>query len=353
VRLATGLVSIMRETLVQWLRCPECRSTMTLDARLRSDEHVMEGLLACTGCERSYPILRGVPRLLPDGVRSGVPALGFDEMQLRTQRSFGYQWTRFGELRDEFEQQLLWFISPPITREFFFGKLGIDAGCGFGRHMYWAAKWGAEIVGIDLSAAVDRAFANTAHLPNAHVVQGDIYHLPVARGAFDFAYSLGVLHHLPDTALGVANVARCVRPGGSVITWLYAGGQGKWLARFEPVRRAVSRLPLSVIYWLSLALACVGYPVVIVPFRWLARAGVARGLLQRLPSHFKYYADYPFRVYHADWVDRLSAPVRFYFTPAEARQLLERQGLEAVEVFPTLATGVTAVGRVSAERLPQ
>ncbi len=340
----------MRESLVQWLRCPECRSTLTLDARLRSNEHVMKGLLACTGCQRSYPILSGVPRLLPDRL-SPVPAVGFNEMQLRTQRSFGYQWTRFGDLRDEFEQQFLWFISPPITREFFLGKLGIDAGCGFGRHMYWAAQWGAEIIGIDLSAAVDRAFANTAHLPSAHVVQGDIYHLPVARDAFDFAYSLGVLHHLPDTALGVASVARCVRPGGSVITWLYAGGRGKWFARVEPLRQAVSKLPLSVLYWLAFAIAGVGYPAAIIPFRWLSRAGVARSLLDRLPSHFKYYVAYPFRVYHADWVDRVSAPVRSYFTPAEAREMLERQGLEEVEAYPTLETGVTVVGRVS-RRLP-
>lgn len=342
----------MRETLVQWLRCPECLATLTLESRVRSDEHVMEGLLQCRVCQRSYPILRGVPRLLPDRLRSSVPAQEFDDVQARTQRSFGYQWTRFGELRDEFEQQFLWFIFPPITREFFSGKRGIDAGCGFGRHLYWAARWGAEVIGVDLSVAVDRAFANTAHLPTAHVVQGDIYQLPVARGVFDFVYSLGVLHHLPDTGRGVASVARCVRPGGTVITWLYAGGRGKWFAHVEPLRRALSRLPLSVLYSLSLVIASIGYPFAIAPCRWLSRAGVAPGLMKRLPSHLKYYAAYPFRVYHADWVDRISAPVRSYFTPAEAQELLERQGLEFVEVHPTLGTGVTAVGRVSAENPP-
>ena len=343
----------MREAIVDLLRCPECGASLSLRVDMRSGDHVMTGLLDCTGCARAFPVLRGVPRLLPDALGGAFARGNFNALQHRTQRSFGYQWMRFGQLRPEFEGQFLWFISPPITRAFFAGKRGIDAGCGFGRHLYWAARWGAEMIGVDVSAAVDRAFANTAHLPNAHIVQGDIYHLPVARREFDFAYSLGVLHHLPDTALGVASVARCVRPGGEVITWLYAGGWGKWFERVEPVRRALAKLPLPVLYWLSLAIAGVGYPAAIVPYRWLCRTGFARGFLDRLPSHLRYYAAYPFRVYHADWVDRLSAPVRSYFTPPEARALLEGQGLEAVEVYPTLETGVTAVGRVAAERLPQ
>src|SRR5205807_852626 len=189
----------MRDAIVDLLRCPECRASLRLHVDERSGEHVMKGVLTCAGCGRAFPVLRGVPRLLPDALQDTLRSDPFDAMQRRTQRSFGYQWIRFGELRPEFEEQFLWFISPPITPGFFAGKRGIDAGCGFGRHLYWAARWGAETIGIDVSEAVDSAFANTAHMPNAHVVLGDIYRLPVAQSEFDFAYSLGVLHHLPDT----------------------------------------------------------------------------------------------------------------------------------------------------------
>ncbi len=324
-----------------------------MSAEERSADHVITGRLSCTACKRAFPILRGVPRLLPDGLRGDQTDDSFNAVQQRTQRSFGYQWMRFGELRPEFEEQFLWFISPPITRGFFAGKRGVDAGCGCGRHLYWAASWGAEIIGVDVSDSVDRAFANTAHLPNAHIVQGDIYHLPVAPSEFDFAYSLGVLHHLPDTARGLASVAQCVRPGGKVITWLYSGGRGKWFERVEPLRRAVSKLPLPVLYWISFVIAGLGYPTVIVPYRWLSRMRLFRGLLKRLPSHVKYYAAYPFRVYHADWVDRLSPPVRSYFRAPEAQALLEGQGLASVETYLTLETGVTAVGQVVREHSPQ
>ncbi len=306
----------------------------------------MEGTLACKGCELTYPVVRGVPRMLPRTTEPSNPKHSFTRSQRRTQRSFGYQWTRFGELRPEFEQQFLWFISPPITKEFFAGKTGLDAGCGFGRHMYWAAQWGAEVIGVDLSAAVDRAFENTRHLDRAHVVQGDIYNLPFGERTFDFAYSLGVLHHLPDTAAGVGSVGRHVRPSGKVIVWLYAGGRNKWFARVEPLRRWVSKLPLSMLYWLCFGIAIVGYAAVILPYRWLSRTGAASRVLSRAPSHLKYYSAYPFRVYHADWVDRLSAPLRFYYTPAEARDLLQNQGLVSVEAHATMETGVTGVGEV-------
>jgi SAM-dependent methyltransferase len=59
---------------------------------------------------------------------------------------------------------------------------------------------------MDLSDAVETAYANLGKMPNVHVVQGDIYHPPFARpeggGPFDFIYSIGVLHHLPDPEAG-------------------------------------------------------------------------------------------------------------------------------------------------------
>ena len=157
----------MRERLLMWLRCPVCGSSLEVVEAVWDAGHVMEGTLACKGCELTYPVTRGVPRMLPRTTDLSNHDHSFTKSQGRTQRSFGYQWTRFGELRPEFEQQFLWFISPPITQEFFAGKTGLDAGCGFGRHMYWAVQWGAEVIGVDLSAAVDRAFENTRHLDRA------------------------------------------------------------------------------------------------------------------------------------------------------------------------------------------
>ena len=101
----------------------------------------------------------------------------------------------------------------PIEPAFFKDKLVLDAGCGIGRHAFFAAAYGAkEVIGIDLSDAVDTAFENVGHLPNAHIVQADIYDPPFRRatagGDFDFIYSIGVLHHLPDPESGLRSLVR-------------------------------------------------------------------------------------------------------------------------------------------------
>ena len=81
------------------------------------------------------------------------------------------------------------------------GSLGLavlECGCGMGRHAVIASHFGARaVIGLDLGDAVEAAFENTRHVPGISIVQGDIYFPPFGNGAFDAAYSLGVLHHLP------------------------------------------------------------------------------------------------------------------------------------------------------------
>jgi trans-aconitate methyltransferase len=82
---------------------------------------------------------------------------------------------------DKYNEQFLGCIQP-IKPEFFQDKIVSKAGCGKGRQHILGGKLGAkEVVGIDLSAAVESAFQATRHLPNAHVVQADIFKLPFKR----------------------------------------------------------------------------------------------------------------------------------------------------------------------------
>src|SRR6266508_4842197 len=206
----------MRRRHLDLLMCPWCQGTLSVepfdDSKPNGD--VVEGLLRCT-CSRVFPIVNGIPRILegafklfPDFVtrhRERLPPLpdvpvlrtGQAEAVRRTRESFGYQWTQFSEMAIDFRENFLNYIAP-LDESFFKGKLGLDLGCGFGRHIYNAAKFGAEMIGVDLSDAIESTRANTKDLPNVHPVQADVYHLPIKPGVLDFAYSIGVLHHLPD-----------------------------------------------------------------------------------------------------------------------------------------------------------
>src|SRR5580658_8096944 len=237
----------MRDAALPLLCCPLCRGDLALHAPSRAaDGHVMSGALRCAGCAAEFAIRDGVPRLVPPGTVVLQAAA-------QTAQRFGQQWKTFDHMAEYQEKWLRGWLQP-LGPDDLRGKTILEAGCGKGRHTVVVAGWGARsIVALDLSEAVDVAFTHTRHLPSAHVVQGDILHPPLRR-AFDVAFSVGVLHHLPDPRAGFDTLLRLVTPGGKIAVWVYGYESNEWIVRYvTPLReRVTARLPAPLLYWLSL-----------------------------------------------------------------------------------------------------
>jgi SAM-dependent methyltransferase len=352
----------MKPRLLEWMQCPWCGGAFTTEAFAGSpDAGIDEGLLRCT-CGRVFPIVRGIPRILdnafalnpefavrfadrlpPSMPQPGYPAPNAEAIR-RTRESFGYQWTVFSEMAVDFRKNFLEYISP-VDETFFVGKRGLDLGCGFGRHIYNAAKFGAEMVGVDISDAIESTRVNTAGLPNVHLVQADVYNLPFRAGVFDFAYSIGVLHHLPEPEKGFQCVVRTVRPGGSVFIWVYSNSRRLVNLVLESVRAVTTRSPKSVQQGLSFVAASIDWAGFVMPYRTLSRLPVVGRFVRRfgLPR-LKVYGEYPFQVVYADWFDRLAAPIRFYYDGDAMRGWLERADLGDTTISPTGLFGWRAYG---------
>lgn len=312
----------MRRTLLQWLCCPACGGGLRVEDARELGAHIMSGLLRCDRCG-TYPIIDGVPRFV-----STAP-------HPQTQRSFGFQWTRFSKMHGAFEQSFLNYVEP-LRPEMFRGRLALDAGCGFGRHLYYAASYGAEAIGVDVSEAVNAAFRTTAHLPTAHVVQADLYHLPFKPGMFDLIYSLGVLHHLPRPEAAFHQLLRYLAPGGRMAVWVYSAARQGINTALECARRVTTRLPLPVLLWLSWAAGLLDWALFILPYRLAYACPLTHSLAERLAwPRVRLYAAYPLDVCVADWFDRLSAPLRFYYTAVQLAAWCEHQPLTDVRITPT------------------
>jgi len=362
---AVGRSTGMKHRLLEWLQCPWCGGAFTVESFVSTESgDIDEGVLRC-GCARVFPIVRGIPRILADAFvlhpdfaaryRSRLPATlpqhepaePHAEAIRSTRESFGYQWTVFSEMVVDFRENFLQYISP-VDERFFPGKLGLDLGCGFGRHIYNAAKFGAEMVGVDISEAIESTRANVEGLPNVHLVQADVYHLPFRPGVFDFAYSIGVLHHLPEPETAFQRVVSLVRPGGSVFIWVYSNRRRFLNFALESVRAVTTRSPKPAQQLLSFVGAAIDWSLFIVPYRAAARMPAIGTFARRIgPPRLKVYAEYPFQVVYADWFDRLAAPIRYYYDDRAMRGWLERAHLGRTAISPTGLFGWRAYGERS------
>jgi SAM-dependent methyltransferase len=151
---------------------------------------------------------------------------------------------------------------------------------------------------------------------------------------FDLAYSIGVVHHLPDPEEGLASLARVVGPGGTLFAWVYGHEHNGFVRRVvDPVRRHVtSRMPPSVMRVVALPLAAAFHAVVRLVYRPLR--GTRPGRRLPLSDYLTSVGGFSFRQNYNIVFDQLVAPTAHYVRGDELRGWLERAGLRDVEISP-------------------
>src|SRR5579859_430010 len=303
----------MRREALNFLACPNCGGALALCGEAREERgQIIAGKLACAVCKREFSIRDGVPILLPATL---------EHLKLETASRFAEEWTRWSDLRGYYSQEFFDWIAP-VTGEDFRGKTVFEGGCGKGRHTSIVASLGAKaIVSVDLGESAFVAFAHTREMPNAHVVIGDLLHPPVLP-VFDMAFSVGVLHHLPDPAAGFASLASRVRDGGRVFFWVYGYEGNEWITRYvNPIRRAVtSKLPAGLLSALCLVPSLFLWAVIKLFYRPRADGKGPKHL--PYGDYFASMYGYPFDEIHANVFDQLVTPVAFYLKEEEVRPWL-------------------------------
>lgn len=281
------------------LRCPACRGALA-----RSTE---PPALRCPACDRDYPEVGGVPRFA-----------GEDYVA-----SFGRQWNRYDVARDE-EDEAVFAVKTGVAPRELGGKLVLDAGCGGGRYARLLGRQGARVVGVDLSASVEKAAALCADLPGVTILRADLTRLPLAEATFDLAFSIGVLHHGPDPRGAFAEVARRVKPGGTLAVWLYRRNTRpqEWV---NSALRAVStRLPARALEPLCVGLGALG------------GLPVLNRTLNKV-ANFSNHPDWTLRV--CDNFDWYAPRYQSHHTVAELKRWFDEEGYDDLRELPPARSG--------------
>ena len=252
---------------------------------------------------------------------------------------FGDEWSRFDqrsmsedETRRTFEEYFAifpWNELPP-------NATGFDFGSGSGRWARLVAPRVGRLHCIDASgAALSVARRTLQSLTNCEFHLATPDEIPLSDASVDFGYSLGVLHHIPDTAQALRQCVRKLKPGAPFLVYLYYRFDNRpvwygWMWRMsEPIRILVSRLPHALRYWASQFLAATIY----WPLARLARLAERVGLpVSSFPLN--YYRDRPFYALRTDALDRFGTRLEQRFTRQEIEAMMREAGLENIAFGP-------------------
>lgn len=257
-----------------------------------------------------------------------------------TVRGFGDEWETFDQiqldarehagLHENYFAIFPWHLLPN-------GARGADIGCGSGRWARLTAPRVGHLTCVDASAqAVGVARRALADVPNCSFVVASVDELPFEPGSLDFAYSLGVLHHVPDTAAALRSCAKVLAPGAPFLVYLYYALDGRplWYRLLwrltDAARRAISRRSHRTKMAVSQLIALLIY----FPLARLAAMAERSGRdAESYPLAF--YRHLSFYTMRTDAYDRFSTRLERRFTREEIGSLLTQAGFRDVEFADT------------------
>ena len=254
---------------------------------------------------------------------------------------FGEEWGKFKQDKltnsdhvDQFNSYFHIFPWHMISKN----MVGADIGCGSGR---WASLVAPKVGHLHLvdpsKQALEVAKNNLKELENTSFDVKSVHELPFENNSLDFAYCLGVLHHIPDTSAGIKAIADVLKPGAPFLVYLYYAFDNRplWFRALwktsDLIRSVTSSLPTKLKHFVCELIAFfVYFPI--------TRIGRFLRFCRMLPKAWplSYYIDLSFYVLRTDALDRFGTKLEKRFTKAQIQKILEDNNFTDVKFSDTM-----------------
>ncbi len=267
-----------------------------------------------------------------DEIASFVSASGLNA-DAKTVDSFGEEWNRFSSFTDEeirtAGQQYFDVVDETMLNK---NSLVLDIGCGTGRWSKFISQRAKFVEAIDPGDAVKAAVPFTKSCGNVRITQAGFGGIPFEKASFDFVFSLGVVHHLPDTQAAITEAASMVKPNGWLLLYIYyaldqRGGFFRFIFRCSDLlRRMISQFPKGLKFFCCELIAIFIYGPFILLTKFVKLFGGTTW--KKIP--LSYYADQPWKVIRNDALDRFGTPLEKRFSKTEISTMLINSGLKNI-----------------------
>ncbi|HVZ95732.1 MAG TPA: class I SAM-dependent methyltransferase [Chitinophagaceae bacterium] len=249
---------------------------------------------------------------------------------------FGEEWSKFNYFADkvinDMAEEYFDILNDEIVNQHTYA---IDIGCGTGRWTKYIASKAGFVEAVDPSDAIFVADRLLADVKNVRLSKASVDTLPFDDEIFDFAMSIGVLHHIPDTPKALMECVKKIKKGGYFYVYLYynldrRGSIFKILFRAaDLLRNVVSKLPSKIKRAVCDILAVLIYMPLILLSRLLSYINLKR-FAQKIP--LSAYNNKPFFVIRNDALDRFGTRLEQRFSKREVKEMMERAGLSEIVV---------------------
>ncbi len=265
----------------------------------------------------------------------GAAVNDFDNIDSATVAGFGKEWAAYDQSQfkgDEYELVFDAYFSIFPFNELPPNSEGFDLGCGSGRWAAGVAPRVGQLHCIDpASEALDVAKNRLADEPNVQFHLASVSNIPLEDSSQDFGYSLGVLHHIPDTAQAMKDCVRKLKPGAPFLLYIYYDIENRptWFRAIwgvsDGLRRVICRLPFGPRKAVTTVIAMLVY--------WpLARTSLLAERLGKDPSNMPLssYRHLSFYAMRTDALDRFGTSLEQRFTKDQIEQMMRNAGLEKI-----------------------
>jgi len=255
-------------------------------------------------------------------------------IDVKTVDSFGDEWLRFDqsgmpddEAQKVFEEYFLLFPWQTLPAD----AEGFDMGCGSGRWARFVSPRVGCLHCIDPSTAIDVAKTALNGCINIVFHQTSVDDPGIPAGSQDFGYSLGVLHHVPDTAAAIRSCVTLLKRGAPLLLYLYYAFDNRpvWFSTLWRVsdfsRRVIYRLPPNIKNFVTDVIAATVYWPLARISAFLEKIGVN---VSSIP--ISYYRNHSFYTMCTDARDRFGTPLEQRFTREQIKKMMEDAGLTRI-----------------------